>query len=164
MEPEGSLTGTLPHVSFLNHVNQVHSTQSCLSKIHPTVIHPHVLVFLVVSFLLDFPPITNMHFSSTHSCYTPCPSHPPSLNHSNYTWQRVQVYGVKIRTHDLSTYRFFKILFTYITLLSSQSQFHTTMFCLLCHRFSVITILGLRAVLVFIMFFYLCSTLHNFKW
>jgi hypothetical protein len=26
-----------------------------------------------------------------HSCYMPCPSHPPSLDHSNYTWRRVQV-------------------------------------------------------------------------
>jgi hypothetical protein len=23
--------------------------------------------------------------------YMPCPSHPPSLDHSNYTWRRVQV-------------------------------------------------------------------------
>jgi hypothetical protein len=26
-----------------------------------------------------------------HSCYMPCPSHPPWLDHSNYTWRRVQV-------------------------------------------------------------------------
>jgi hypothetical protein len=26
-----------------------------------------------------------------HLCYMPCPSHPPWLNHSNYTWKRVQV-------------------------------------------------------------------------
>jgi hypothetical protein len=25
-----------------------------------------------------------------HSCYMPCPSHPPWLDHSNYTWRRVQ--------------------------------------------------------------------------
>jgi hypothetical protein len=25
------------------------------------------------------------------SCYMPCPSHPPWLDHSNYTWRRVQV-------------------------------------------------------------------------
>jgi hypothetical protein len=28
---------------------------------------------------------------SPHSCYMPCPSHPPWLDHSNYTWTRVQV-------------------------------------------------------------------------
>jgi hypothetical protein len=29
--------------------------------------------------------------SSPHSCYMPCPSHPPWLDHSNYNWRRVQV-------------------------------------------------------------------------
>jgi hypothetical protein len=45
-----------------------------------------VLVFLVVSFLLDFPPISYTHSSSPHSCYMPYSSHPPWLDHSNYTW------------------------------------------------------------------------------
>jgi hypothetical protein len=44
------------------------------------------LVFLVVSFLLAFPPIS----SSSHSCYVPCPSHPPWLDHSNYVWRGVE--------------------------------------------------------------------------
>jgi hypothetical protein len=26
-----------------------------------------------------------------HSCYKPCPPHPPWLDHSNYIWRRVQV-------------------------------------------------------------------------
>jgi hypothetical protein len=26
-----------------------------------------------------------------HSCYMPLPSHPPRLDHSNYTWRRVQI-------------------------------------------------------------------------
>jgi hypothetical protein len=26
-----------------------------------------------------------------HSCYMPCPSHPPFLYHSNYIWRWVQV-------------------------------------------------------------------------
>jgi hypothetical protein len=29
--------------------------------------------------------------TNTHSCYMPCPSHPPWLGHSNYTWRSVQV-------------------------------------------------------------------------
>jgi hypothetical protein len=49
------------------------------------------LAFLVVSFLLASPPISYMHSSSPHSCYMPCSSHPPWLDHSNYTWRRVQV-------------------------------------------------------------------------
>jgi hypothetical protein len=28
---------------------------------------------------------------SPHTCYMPCPSHPPRLDLSDYTWQRVQV-------------------------------------------------------------------------
>jgi hypothetical protein len=27
----------------------------------------------------------------SHSCYMPCPSHPPWLDHSNYVWWGVQV-------------------------------------------------------------------------
>jgi hypothetical protein len=50
-----------------------------------------VLVFLVVSFLLVSPPISHMHSSSPHSCYMPCPSHHPWLDHSNYVWREVQV-------------------------------------------------------------------------
>jgi hypothetical protein len=51
----------------------------------------YVLVFVVVSFLLAFSPIPYIYSSSPHSYYTPSPSHPPWLDHSNYTWGRVQV-------------------------------------------------------------------------
>jgi hypothetical protein len=47
------------------------------------------LVFLVVSFLLAFPPISYMHSSSPYSCYMPCQSHSPWLDHSNYIRWRV---------------------------------------------------------------------------
>jgi hypothetical protein len=43
------------------------------------------------SFPLVFPPIIYMSSSSPHSCYMPCPSHPPQLDYSNYTWRRVQI-------------------------------------------------------------------------
>jgi hypothetical protein len=33
-----------------------------------------------------------MHSSSPHSCFMPCPSHPPLLDHSNYIWRRVPSY------------------------------------------------------------------------
>jgi hypothetical protein len=55
------------------------------------LITTYVLFFLVVSFLLAFPPISNMQSSSPSSCYIPFPSHPPWLLDSNYTWRRVQV-------------------------------------------------------------------------
>jgi hypothetical protein len=44
-----------------------------------------------VFFLLAFPPIFYMHSSSPNSCYMPCLSHPSLLDHTNYTWRRVQV-------------------------------------------------------------------------
>jgi hypothetical protein len=44
------------------------------------------LVFLLLPFLLAFPLM-----SYIYSWYMPCPSHPPWLDHSNYTWWRVQV-------------------------------------------------------------------------
>jgi hypothetical protein len=50
------------------------------------------LVFLVVSFLLAFPPISCMHSSSPHSCFMPCPSHPPCLDHSNVCLARSTSY------------------------------------------------------------------------
>jgi hypothetical protein len=43
------------------------------------------LVFLVISFHLVFPRISCIHSSSPYSCYMPCPSHPPWLDHSNYS-------------------------------------------------------------------------------
>jgi hypothetical protein len=47
------------------------------------------LVFLVVSFLLVFPPISYMNVSSPHLCYMSCPSHPPWLDQS--LWWGVQI-------------------------------------------------------------------------
>jgi hypothetical protein len=44
-----------------------------LSQINPYYPPAYVLVFLEVSFLLVFPPISYMHSSSSHSRYMPCP-------------------------------------------------------------------------------------------
>jgi hypothetical protein len=51
----------------------------------------HVLVFQILSFLLAFPQKSYMNYASPHSCYVPCPSNPHWLDHSNYTWWRIQV-------------------------------------------------------------------------
>jgi hypothetical protein len=48
------------------------------------------LVFLAVSLLLASPPITCVPLLP-HSCYMPCPFHPPRVDHSNYTSRRVRV-------------------------------------------------------------------------
>jgi hypothetical protein len=65
-----------PLVPTLGQINPVHTIPSYLRSIL-ILSTTYVLVFLVVSFLLAFPPITYMHSSSPHSCYMPCPSHPP---------------------------------------------------------------------------------------
>jgi hypothetical protein len=59
------------------------------------------LVFLVVSPLLAFPPMYYVHSSPPHSCYMPCPSHPPRLDHSNYTWRIVEIMKLLIMYFSL---------------------------------------------------------------
>jgi hypothetical protein len=41
-----------------------------------------------------------------HACYMPCPSHPPWLDHSNYTWQRVQAMKLLIMQFFPTSYHF----------------------------------------------------------
>jgi hypothetical protein len=90
MEPEGSITNS--RVSTLSQTNPGHITPSHLSKIHQLYYSStYVLVFLVVTFPLAFPPIIYKRSSSPHTCYMTRPSHPPRLDYSNYTWRRVQI-------------------------------------------------------------------------
>jgi hypothetical protein len=51
----------------------------------------YVSVFLVVSFLLGFLPITYTRSSSPHSCHMPHPSHPPRLYNCNYSWRNFKI-------------------------------------------------------------------------
>jgi hypothetical protein len=70
---------------------QIQSIQLYPSNINLNIIPPtYVLVFLAVSFLLAYTPLTYMRSSSPNSCYMLCPSHPPSLDNSNYTERRVK--------------------------------------------------------------------------
>jgi hypothetical protein len=86
-----------PLVPILSQINPVHISPYYLSKIHFNINVPtNVMIFLMVSFLLGFSPISSMHSYSPHSCYMPCLSHPPWLIHSNYTWHKVQF--MKLRT------------------------------------------------------------------
>jgi hypothetical protein len=90
MEPEGSLPysqdpSTGPHPE---------PDQS--SPYHPIlrsilILSIHLRLGLPSGLFPSFTPISYMHSSSPHSFYMPCPSHPPLLTHSNYTWRRVQV-------------------------------------------------------------------------
>jgi hypothetical protein len=79
-----------PLFPILSQISPVRTIPSYLRSIL-ILSNPYVFVFLVVSFLLAFPPISYVHSSSPHSCYMLFQSHPPWLDHSNYTWRRVQV-------------------------------------------------------------------------
>jgi hypothetical protein len=91
IEPEGSLPDS-KELSICPHPQLDQSSPVYLSRINLNINHPPMsLVFLVVSFPLVFPPIIYMRSSYPRPCYMHCPSHPPRLDHSNYTWGRVLV-------------------------------------------------------------------------
>jgi hypothetical protein len=69
----------------LSWARSIQSIPSYLSNIHFNIFHAPTAWSSQWS-LLAF-----LHSSATHSCYMPCSSHPPWLDHSNYTWSRVQV-------------------------------------------------------------------------
>jgi hypothetical protein len=82
---------SLPLVPVLSQISPVQTTPYYLFKII-LLLRSHLhLFFLGVSFLLAFPPTPPMLLILFHSCYMLCPFYPPWLDHSNYTWRRVQV-------------------------------------------------------------------------
>jgi hypothetical protein len=89
-----------PLIPILSQIDPVHTIPSYLSKIYypPT----YVLVFLVISFLLAFASISYMHSTSPHSCYMPCPSHPPWFDHPNFVWRGVQIMKLLIMQFSLT--------------------------------------------------------------
>jgi hypothetical protein len=79
---------------------------------------------------------TNILYACHHSCYTPCPSNPPWLDHSNYIWRRVQVTKLPIMQfsptsyHSISSVQIFSTPCSqtpsvYILLLMLETKFHT---------------------------------------
>jgi hypothetical protein len=89
MEPEGSLPRSQEPSTgpIFSQIDPVHTISSYLSKIYFNIVHPPTS--LSCFFLLASPSISYMHSSYPHSCYMPFLSHPPLLDHSNYTWRRI---------------------------------------------------------------------------
>jgi hypothetical protein len=78
--------------------------KSILSLWDPFKYYPpsYILVFLVASFLLAFPKSPIWIPLLPHLCYIALPSHHPWLDHSNYTWWRVQVMKLAVFSNLLS--------------------------------------------------------------
>jgi hypothetical protein len=77
-----------PLVPILSQIDPVHIIASYLRSI--LILSTHVRLGLPSGFFPyhQYPIRTHL---LPHSCYMPCPSHPPWLDHSNYSWRTVQV-------------------------------------------------------------------------
>jgi hypothetical protein len=67
----------------------------------------------VVSFLLAFPPISYIRYSSPHSCYMLRQSHAPRLDHSNYSLRGVHVLKLLIIQPSPTSRHFIPFRFKY---------------------------------------------------
>jgi hypothetical protein len=81
-----------PQVPILSQISLVHTSPSCLSKIHFNIIQSPTSwsPYWFLSFRLShwYPICIPL---LPHSYYMHCPFHPHWLDYSNYTWRRVQV-------------------------------------------------------------------------
>jgi hypothetical protein len=81
-----------PLVPILSHSQPIHTIPSYLTKINFNIVHPltswssqwSLSFWLSHQYPICIPLLP-------HSCYMPYSSYPPWLDHSNYTWRRVQV-------------------------------------------------------------------------
>jgi hypothetical protein len=111
METDGSLpcsqepsTGPNPEPDKSNSFHPI------LSKIHFNIVHPPTSWSFQWSLSFWLSHQYPICIRLPHSCYMPCPSHSPSLDHSNYTWRRVQVMKLEITLFEI--YSIWEILFT----------------------------------------------------
>jgi hypothetical protein len=81
-----------PLVLILSQMNPIHTIPSYLSKIHFNIVHPPTSWSSKWSPSFRLPHQHHICIPTLPNlCYVPCPSHPPWLEYSNYTWRRVQV-------------------------------------------------------------------------
>jgi hypothetical protein len=86
-----------PLVPILNQIIPVHSTPSYFSTIHFNISLSPIFrsFYWYLSFWISYQS-TLCVLILPHSCYMPCPSHPPLLDHSNYIWRGIQVMNLLI--------------------------------------------------------------------
>jgi hypothetical protein len=98
---------------ILSQINPVHTTPSYLRSIlicssHPRLglpcdLFPSGFLTRIQYALLFLPP----------ACYMPCPSYPPWLDNSNYTWRTVQFMKLLIMQFSPTPYHFIPLRSTY---------------------------------------------------
>jgi hypothetical protein len=93
MKPEGSLPYSQePSTGSYPESKQSSLYHPILAKNHFNIIHPPTSLssYLSLSYWLSHQYPTCSHLFP-HSCYMPCQSHPPWLDHFNFIWRRVKV-------------------------------------------------------------------------
>jgi hypothetical protein len=89
---------TYPEPDQWRKSHAIQSLQVLTQSYSPT----YILVFLVVTFILPFLPVSYVHFLP-HSCYMPHSSNLPSLHYNYYTWRRVHVMNLLIMQCSLTS-------------------------------------------------------------
>jgi hypothetical protein len=110
-----------PLVPIPSQINSIYTIPPYLSKIHFNIVRPSTSWSFQwsLSFWISHQYPTCIP-SLPHSCYVPCPSHPPWLDHSNYIWRRVQVMKLLITQFSPTSHNF-------ISLWSKYSPQHTVL-------------------------------------
>jgi hypothetical protein len=86
------LTIAHPLVRILSQINPVHISTFYLSQIHLPLMFTSLWWFHFFWVSLQNPKACSL----PHTSCMPCPSYPPWLHHSNYTWWRLKVMKVLI--------------------------------------------------------------------
>jgi hypothetical protein len=125
---------------ILTSTNPIYISPCYLSRIRLNIMQPPTFGLLMVSFPLAIPPITYMPPSSSQSYYMPYHSHPPRLDHSNYTilgedyklWNSSSCtsnFSILLSSHfssrQISSAPCSRTLSVHVALLMSETKFHT---------------------------------------
>jgi hypothetical protein len=119
-------------------MNAAHNTPTCFFMIHLNIILYRSSSWFLSLWLSHQ---NYMHSFPSYAWYMPCPTHPPSLGHSNYNWQRVQIMKFLLMQFPLTSYYFIPVQSKYspqhpVTYMKQYFQFYMDMECflLLCGK------------------------------